>query len=227
MAALLSGDPVLMEAYEVVGESVHARTACTIFPAYDPGTIKKVAPIKYKLGKTLNFLVIFRGGAEAFQRTALEDCQEELEIEFCDHAIKTWFRKHHVYKAWQDSMIDLAARQGYLVLPTGWSRTFALGPSGVANYTGEILNFLHQAPCAQITHSAHYRIKRKFLQHRLRSVTCLNIYDALFQDIYPGEEQAVDEITADALTHPPLLSVFETWVERKIPWLFERKEYKQ
>jgi len=226
MAALLSGDPLLMEAYEKEGESIHTRTALTIFPdadSKDPGWKKSDM---YKLGKTLNFLVLFRGGAAAFQRTALEDCGVEVDIGFCDLAIKTWYNKHHVYKEWQDRMIDLAAQQGYLVLPTGWSRTFGLGATNVAGQAGEICNFLHQTTCSQVTHSAHYKIKLQFLKYRLRSMVCLNIYDALFVDIYPAEEKVVDEIVGEAMTHPPLLPVFERWVGRTIPWAYEKKEYK-
>lgn len=225
MAALLSGDPILMDAYTSEGKSLHAMTACTIFPDENPEDIKNKSPERYKLGKTLNFLVLFRGGAEAFQRTALEDVGVELDIEFCQQAIHKWYAKHRVYKEWQDSMIDLAARQGYLVLPTGWSRTFGLGHQNIAGQQGEVCNFLHQAPCAQITQSAHYAIKLKFLKYRLRSAICLNIYDALFVDMHQGEEQAAHEIVVEAMTNPPLLPVFERRVGRTIPWAFERKEY--
>ena len=150
-----------------------------------------------------------------------------MDISFCQNAITKWYDKHHVYKEWQDRMIDLAAQQGYLVLPTGWSRTFGLGATNVAGQAGEICNFLHQTTCSQVTHSAHYKIKLQFLKYRLRSIVCLNIYDALFVDIYPAEEKAVDEIVGEAMTHPPLLPVFERWCGRTIPWTFEKEEYKQ
>jgi len=226
MAALLSGDPILMDAYTSEGKSIHAMTACTIFTDRNPDTIKKEVPDEYKLGKTLNFLVLFRGGADAFQRTAREDIGVELDINFCRESIHKWYAKHHVYGKWQDEMIALAARQGYLVLPTGWSRTFGLGEQNIAGQQGEVCNFLHQAPCAQITQSAHYKIKLQFLKYRLRSLICLNIYDALFVDMFPGEQQAADEIVAEAMTNPPLLPVFERWAGRTITWKFERKEYK-
>ena len=226
MAALLSGDPLLMEAYQKKGENIHTRTALTIFPEADPTDPGWKKTDMYKLGKTLNFLVLFRGGAAAFQRTALEDANVEVDIEFCDLAIKTWYAKHHTYKKWQDSMIDLAAKQGYLVLPTGWSRTFGLGHQNVAGQTGEICNFLHQTPCAQLLHSIQWKVQLQFLKYHLRSLICLQIYDALFNDIYPGEEGDVNEIMHEAMIHPPLLPVFERWVGRSIPWGYERKEYK-
>ena len=226
MAALLSGDPVLMDVYlSPLGKSIHTETALTIFPDVDPTDPGWKKSDMYKLGKTLNFLVIFKGGPGAFQSTALSDAGVEVDFEFCDAAIKTWYRNHPVYKKWQDSIIDLAAAQGYLVLPTGWSRTFAFGPSGVANYTNEICNFMHQTPCAQLLQAAHYEIIKEFRDLHLRTLICLQIYDALFADIYPGEEEVVDEIIIRNMEHPYTLELFYKWTGRYIPWLVEKKVY--
>ena len=225
MAALLSGDPLLMEAFTTKGPSLHARTAATIFPGYDVNTIKKIEPVKYKVGKQLNFLVIFKGGADAFRAVVRNKVGIEINRDFAATAIWQWYQKYHVYKEWQDRMIALAAQQGYIVLPTGWSRTFGVGKDSAANQSAEICNFLHQAPCAQINQSSHYKFKHEQLNRRLKTVACLQIHDALFTDQYPGEEADVDSIMDDAMTHPPLLPVFERWVGRSIPWAYERKEY--
>jgi hypothetical protein len=122
-------------------------------------------------------------------------------------------------------MIALATQQGYLELPTGWSRTFGPPGSDISAFEGEILNFLHQTPCAQIWESVHYKVLGQFHKYHLHSIPCLQIHDALFVDIYRGEEKTVDEIMEQAGTNPPLLKVFEDWVGRKIPWAFEKKEY--
>lgn len=225
MAALLSGDPLLMDAYFNPSMSIHTRTAFTIFPDADPNDPGWKDSNAYKLGKTLNFLVLFKGGADAFQRTALEDAGIEVDVEFCREAIYKWYHKHHVYKAWQDQMIALASRQGYLVLPTGWSRTFGPAGSNLSGFEGEILNFLHQTPCAQLLHSCQFEVLRRFRKYHLRSLICLQIHDALFTDIYYGEEKNVREIMTDVMRHPPLLPIFEEWVGRTIPWDFESREY--
>jgi len=225
MAALLSGDPVLMEAYKVPGQSIHTRTALTIFPNADPTSPGWKKTDRYKLGKTLNFLVIFKGGPAAFQSTALSDAGVEVNIDFCDQAIKTWYNKHYVYKQWQDGLIDQAAAQGYLILPTGWSRTFGIGPSGVANYTGEICNFMHQTPCAQVIQGIQYEVMNMLRKNYMRTLLCLQIYDAIFTDIYPGEEKAVDQIVAEAFAHPKVLEIFMEWVGREISWQYEKKSY--
>ena len=227
MAALLSGDPLLMDIYlNPTGRSVHTETAQSIFPDADPTDPGWKKSNKYQVGKDLNFLVLFKGGPGGFQSLVLKESGIEIALEFCAYAIKTWYELHPVYEAWQNGLIDLAAKQGYLVLPTGWSRTFGLGPSGVANYTGEICNFMHQTPCAQLLQSAHYQIIQEFRDLHLRTLICLQIYDAVFADIYPGEEEVVDEIIIRNMEHAPVLDILYKWVDRYVPWVVEKKEYK-
>ncbi len=225
MAALLSGDPRLMEVYEKGNQSLHAVTAKTLFPDIDPAITGDKGSVEYRLSRCLNFLVLFRGGASAFQKMVMQVIGKEFELDYCKGLISKWYIKYHVYKKWQDIMIALAAKQGYLTLPTGWSRTFGLGEINLAGQAAEVCNFLHQAPCAQVTLSSHYLAKRKFLCHRLRSKLCLNIHDANFVDIYPGEEPIVDKIVGDAMSHPPILKVYENWVGRSLPWKWKRKDY--
>jgi len=227
MAALLSGDPVLMGAYETEGESAHTRTAITIFPQYaaDREGFKKLHPLEYALGKTINFLMLFKGGAKAFQANAMADCHTELSLGFCEAAIRTWYQRHYVYGQWQDELIRKAGQQGYLVLPTGWSRTFGIGRENAEAQAGEICNFMHQAPCGQVLQSSHFKAKRLFYRRKMKSVFCLQLYDALYVDTYPGEEADVDEVMDEVMIHPPLLPVFENWVGRTLPWAYERKEY--
>ena len=227
MAALLSGDPLLMDIYlNPTGRSVHTETAVSIFPDADPTDPGWKKTNKYQVGKDLNFLVLFKGGAGGFQSLVLKESGIEISLDFCAHAIKTWYQLHPVYEEWQNGLIDLAAKQGYLVLPTGWSRTFGLGPSGVANYTGEICNFMHQTPCAQLTQSAHYQIMLEFRDLHLKTLICLQIYDALFADIYPGEEEVVDEIIIRNMERNTVLDIFYKWTGRYVPWTVEKKEYK-
>lgn len=230
MAALLSGDPVLVAAYTEESESLHAQTARTIFPDNPPESYPSMKDFKktryYKLGKTLNYAVLFKCSAGTFQQTCLHDEGIEVELDFCHEAIRRWYKKHSVYRAWQDKMISKAAREGFLQLPTGWSRTF--GPPGgdVSAFEGEVLNFLHQCPCAQLLQSSQYKASHILRRNYLNSKICLQIYDALFFDIYPREEMDVDEIAVDVMTNPPLLEVFYEWAGREIPWDYEKKEYK-
>lgn len=229
MAALLSGDAGLMEAYSSPSESIHTRTARLICPDVNPDSFPSKKEWKntkeYALGKTLNFLILFKGGAAAFQRTAMHDAGIEISLDFCKNAISNWYMGHPIYQNWQEEQIRLASKWGYLVLPTGWSRTFGPAGTDLSAWEGEVLNFLHQCPCAQITQSAQYQIQTTLRRNYLHSKVCLEIYDAIFVDVFEGEEETVDEIVKDAMTHPPVLAVFEKWVGRTIPWLYEKKEY--
>ena len=228
MAALLSGDLLLMQVYTSgEGKSIHLETAAYIFPEIFCPDFKKKYPKEYTATKSLNFLVIFKGGPGALQSLVLGDTGVELDLSFCAIAINEWYKKHPVYKEWQDSIIDLAAKQGYLVLPTGWSRTFGLGPAGVANYTSEICNFMHQTPCAQLLQAAHFEIMKEFRELHLKTLICLQIYDAIFADIYPGEQEIVDEIIIRNMEHPYVLDIFYKWAGREVPWLVEKKEYEK
>ena len=228
MAALLSGDPLLMDVYTgTEGKSIHLETAAFVFPDIFCPDFKEKYPKEYTATKSLNFLVIFKGGPTALQSLVLGDTGVELTLPFCVDAIDSWYAKHPVYKKWQDSIIDLAAKQGYLVLPTGWSRTFGLGPAGVTNYTNEICNFMHQTPCAQLLQAAHFGIMKEFRDLHLKTLICLQIYDAVFADIYPGEEEVVDEIIIRNMEHPYVLDIFYKWTGREVPWTVEKKEYKK
>ena len=225
MAALLSGDSLLMDSYLNPFGNVHTQSARMIFPDADteaPGWKKSD---EYQLGKNLNFIVLFRGGAGAYQREVLSVCNLEVEFDFCQNAIQTWWGNHLQFKAWQEEAIVLAAKQGYLISPTGWGRTFPLGKEGCALCIPEICNVLLQLPCAQVTQSAQYKVINQFRKYNLRSVVCLQIYDAIFTDIYPGEASNVREIVMEAMTHPPLLPILEQSVGRTLPWLAEFKEY--
>lgn len=229
MAALLSGDPALLDAYFNPSVSIHTKTALTIFPNIRPEDFPSTKAWKdskeYGCGKQLNFLVLFKGGAAAFQDVVLKEVGVEIDLDFCRTAIWKWYNAHPIYAEWQNQMVALATRQGYLVLPTGWSRTFGPAGSNLSAFEGEILNFLHQCPCAQNLQSSHFEALRRFRKFHMRSMICLQIYDALFTDIYPGEEVAVREIMDDVMKHPPLLPVFERWVGREIPWDYEVKDY--
>jgi len=116
MAALLSGDPGLMQVYTEEKESIHISTTSLIFPEVDPYEEKRNKTWKYQLGKDTNLAIIFRVGASTLQDMAMSYGQKQVPIKFCQGIIEKWAGKYPVYWGWQDRMIDLAARQGYLVI---------------------------------------------------------------------------------------------------------------
>jgi len=225
MAALLSNDPVLYSAYTSDGASLHTMTAQDIFPEADPASAGWKESKEYKLGKTLNFLILFRGGADTYVQTARRDVGVEIDLEFADRAIRTWYDVHPVFHQWQDSLIREVMRKGYYETITGWSRTFGKGAEGVASSINEICNCAIQTPCAQCTQSAQFEIIKEFELREMNSLICLQIYDSVFVDVYPGEEKLVDEIVPRHLEHPPVLRELEKQLGRTIPFVCEKKEY--
>ena len=225
MAALLSNDPVLYSAYTTTGESLHTMTAMDIFETANPQGSGWKESKEYHLGKTLNFLILFRGGPDTYVQTARRDVGVEIKREFAVRSISTWYAVHPVFKKWQDELIEEAERKGFIETITGWSRTFAPGKEGISNSINEICNCAIQIPCAQCTQSAQFEIGNEFLRRGMKSLICLQIHDSIFVDQYPGEEEAVDEIVTKHMEHPPVLEALELSLMRTIPFVCEKKVY--
>jgi DNA polymerase I-like protein with 3'-5' exonuclease and polymerase domains/uracil-DNA glycosylase len=221
MAALLSNDPGLIQAYTTPGGNLHLETASLIYPDRE---VRK-GTLEYKSGKELNFLVIFRGGPDTFVATVRKRTGADIEREFARQAIDTWYAEHPTFDQWQKDLIDRTAKQGYVETITGWGRTFATGAGGVESSVNEICNCAIQGPCAQCTQSAQYEIMKEFLELGLRSRMCLQIHDSIFVDWYPGDMEVGEPIVKKHLEHPPVLRALEMDLCRSIPFLCERKAY--
>lgn len=225
MAALLSNDPELYKAYITPGESLHTMTAQDIFPEADPQSAGWKNSKEYSLGKTLNFLILFRGGPDTYAQTARRDVGVEINKDFAKASIATWYAVHPVFKDWQDRLIEEAGRKGYIETITGWSRTFAKGPEGTSHVVNEICNCAIQIPCAQCTQSAQFMIGCEFLRKAMKSLICLQIHDSIFVDQYPGEEEEVDRIVTKHMERPPVLLALEQKLMRTIPFVCEKQVY--
>ena len=225
MAALLSGCPVLMGAYLTPGRSVHLDTTFMLYPHLKKLTKDEVKEFReYTSCKSLNFLVIFRGGPVAYQMTARSDCGLEIPIEQCKAHIDTWYAGHPVFRAWQDSQIALVAEQGYLELPTGWSRTFGTGMANAMGAMKEICNFpIQTLGSGQIPESSQFVIMQGLIRSKMRAVVCGNKYDSITVDTPYYETEAVDELVDGAMKHPPLMKILEQELGRTIPIEYERK----
>lgn len=154
VAALLSGDPVMIDEY-VQGVDRHTKTAKLIirklleyYPDRDAFEIKKVevprARLEYflgedpkvlkklpdfevwrQMGKTTNFLILFGGRGPKLRLSFLEDLGVELPLAVCDAVIFETMANYRVFKGWQDSLMQEALEYGRLEIPlTGQSRTF-------------------------------------------------------------------------------------------------------
>lgn len=219
VAAWFSGDGPLTEA--LIKGDPHDDTTFDIFPG-----ITKADPTfkdKRQLAKTLNFLVIYRGGAFTYQTTARRDLGIDLSIDFCQDSIDAWTRKHPEHVDWQNQMIQLVIRTGYIELPTGWSRTFGAGEQNAMSVVNEICNFPIQTTAAQLMLSSQFVILQGLFDRGLRAVICAQTYDAITVDTPFEETKEVDEMVGLALTNPPLKSILESELGRSMPIGYDMK----
>lgn len=203
VAALLSNDPVMMGDYLTPGVDRHASTALTIF---GQGARARTDWEQCRqLGKTLNFLMLFKGGAKKYQETVREKHELEIPLSECERCIRAFQNRHERFLCWQEELIQAAIRMGYTELPiTGESRTYLGGPSAIrATYQPTIVNFPVQATAASIMKSAQRLLIDSLRTARLQSVVCLNVYDACYVDCPESEEQTVRVLIDECLTAPP------------------------
>ena len=219
VAALLSNDPLMMQNY-LTGMDLHEQTALSCIPG-----ASKDSPDwndQRQLGKKLNFLVLYKGGAEKFQQVAMLDLGLELSLPFCQQVITLFDQTHATLRSWQDGLFQFASRKGYLEVITGWSRTFATGKSAEKEIN-EICNFPVQTFAAQLMQSAQYAIHCELRQQNCKSYINLQVHDAVYLDTHPSEREISHKICEKHLTNPPLLTIISNSLNRTIPILYARK----
>jgi len=154
VAALLSGDPLMISEYQ---ENVdrHSRTALRLIEVLldwlrsQDRTEIQVGPRTYsleelqsylnsetpraldgfdtfrQLGKTQNFLNIYGGSARKLQATYATDLGVNLPLDVLDTLIQRDRQRYQVLAAWQRELLERTIRECRLELPyTGQSRTF-------------------------------------------------------------------------------------------------------
>jgi hypothetical protein len=223
VAALLSGDEPMIREY--MGKpDLHGKTAKLIFgedivrhPEYKS---------KYRqAGKTLNFLVLYRGGARKFQQTLLRDVGIDYPIAKCVHAVQDFFREHPQLIAWQDEMCRVVFEQGFYELPLiGQSRLFLGGKRAHEKHINEIVNLPVQAIAANITLSAQYDLWAAFKKAGLKATVACNIYDAALIECPRYEIHRVRDVMNQVLPRPSFYRSLCAELGRELPLEYESKE---
>ena len=222
IGALLSGDPIMLREY-AEGIDRHTQTALDIWPDADINA-PDFRKTKRQGGKTLNFLVIYRGRALKYQETMMKDHGLFIPLEICQDAISRFDKRYYEFRRWQEKNIEFVKKHGYLEIVTGWSRYWGKGHS-MEKAVSEICDFPIQTISAQLLQSAQFAIECEILQNNLRSYVMLQIHDALYTDVCPGEEKIIDEFMGIYLTRPPLLGIVENSLGRTVPILYEKQVY--
>jgi len=220
VAALLSRDEAMINDYRH-NKDLHASTAHIILstlgvdiPDSDPSFHK----IWRQAGKTLNFLVLFKGGPTTFLTTLREEAgeygniellktlEDRFDIGVCRRIISRFDARHQTLRRWQESLKLEALRTGRIELVTGWSRSFPGGSRVVNAQINEICNFPIQCLAAQIMQSGQYYLLELMEKNMLKTRMCAQTYDSVLLDCPPEEVGIVDKFLEEALTHPPILS---------------------
>lgn len=248
--ALLSGDPVMIGEY-IKGIDRHLMTGLLIvnelvgymedreeeymFGMFRkdlaklllPGVTKKTEGIGVwrQLGKTINFLVLFYGGANKAQQTAVRDVGILLPIEIWKRVIEAFNVMYPVFRGWQKKMIAETLKRGYIEMPLiGQSRMFIGGRPNVLN---EIANCPIQTVAADAEISAHTKVENDFAEQELRAMSNLIIYDAMYTECHAEDEDKVREVLTHASINSPYWLDVQESLGRIVPVECETKVWRR
>jgi DNA polymerase-1 len=217
--AHLSGEEVLIEAYRN-GDDVHALTARLLL---DRAEGESVSADERRLGKTINFGVVYGMGAQRFAReTGVGQAQAK---EFLSK-YKQRYPKVFLFLELQER---LALSRGYVETILGRRRPFPFDPGGlgrllgkdpleidleVARRGGMEAQQLRAAANAPIQGSSADIIKKAMVQlHHQLQVRCLQarlllqVHDELVLEAAPSDLEATVALTREVMEQAVILSV--------------------
>lgn len=223
VAALLSNDPVMMDAF-ANGADLHEVTARLIF-GDDIVNHPKFKAIYRQAAKKLNFLVLFWGGPDAFREALMRDVGLDYPLEKCAAAISAHRSKYDTLVGWQYDMLDFARKHGYFELPIiGQSRLFPGGRRGVDNFTNEVVNLPVQAIAADIMLSGQFALWAALKQAKSKAIVPLNVYDAAAVECKRLDSPRVRAIMERVLPQPPFAEALFEHLGRDVPLEYEVTE---
>lgn len=223
VAALLSGDEPLMQAY-IDNLDLHRNTALLMF-GDDIEKDPKFKSQYRQAGKTFNFRALYRGGVKKAQNTLMKD-NGILLSEAAINKIDNDFWKRHVrLRKWQDELMAFVQTYGFYELPLiGQSRLFLGGKKAKEKKLNEIVNLPVQAIAADIMLNAQYELWSAFRRAGLRAVVPINVYDAALIECPKYEIYRVRRVMAKVLPNPPFYAALCKELGRTLPLNYEVKE---
>lgn len=180
VAAVLSGEPVMLAVYADPLRNLHLETARLL---YGPNVQKNT--VEYKSGKESNFLITYRGGPSTLRLRILMRTGVSIPIAECRRIINAVRADRPVLWAWQDSLIDEAARAHYLILkPYGQSRYFPGSRATVfSSFVNAICNFPIQSHAANVLLDIQKHLTALLVRSPITQIA--NVYDAVALDCPP------------------------------------------
>ena len=223
VAALLSGDPALMQVY-LEDLDLHRNTAVLMFGENITHHPKFESQYR-QAGKTFNFRALFRGGAKKAQTTLMKDNGIRLELNQIASIDSEFWKRHGRLRQWQDELMAFVKLHGFYELPLiGQSRLFLGGKSARERKLNEIVNLPVQAIAADIMLNAQYEIWSACRRGGLKAVVPVNVYDAVLIECPKFEIYRVRELMTRILPNPPFYAALCDELGRTLPLKYEVEE---
>jgi len=216
LLAHLSGDPLLVEAFERGGD-IHRQTAAVIFGVPDDQVTSEMRA----RAKTINFGTIYGQGPFALARM-LSISQDEAK-----RFIAEYFQRFAGVRAWLDRTVAEARQRGYTetifrrrrYIPELKDRNFNMRAFGERTATNSPL----QGSAADLIKVAMIRIAAGLTEGKLATRMLLQVHDELVFEVPEGERDAAAvlvqrEMEGAAQLRVPLVVSVGTgpnWVEAK------------
>jgi DNA polymerase I len=216
LLAHMSGDDRLIDAFKK-DQDIHARTAGEIFDQ----PIEKVSSDMRRIGKTLNFALIYQQGPYATARDLGVSTKEASAF------IDKYFSRYSKVKTFMEGTIASARQTGYA--ETLWKRRryfkFLNDRNEGLKRADEraACNAPLQGSAADLMKLAMIRLDRELSARKLQAKLILQVHDELVLEVPENELDQVKEIVVDAMLMDqpfkvPLkvdVSVGHNWMELK------------
>jgi DNA polymerase I len=192
LLAHMSEDPTLIDAFER-NQDVHARTAGEIFDK----SIEEVTADMRRVGKTLNFALIYQQGPFATAQSLGITTKEAAQF------IEKYFSRYSRVKAFLDTLIRDAKATGYV--ETLWKRRryfrFLNDRNDVLRRQEEraACNAPLQGSAADLMKMAMISLDKELSHHKLASKLILQVHDELVLEVPERELDEVKEIVEKAM----------------------------
>ncbi len=212
----LSGEEVLVEAYRS-GDDVHALTARLLLDK------EEVSADERRLGKTINFGVIYGMGAQRFARETGVSQAEAKDF------LSKYKQRYPKVFAFLELQERLALSRGYVETILGRRRPFGFDPNGLGRLLGKdpleidlevarrggmeaqqlraAANAPIQGSSADIIKLAMVQLHHRLAESGLPARLLLQVHDELVLESAPEALEAVRHLTRETMEHAVELSV--------------------
>lgn len=177
VAALLSGEPSLIDSF-TRGLDLHtARTASLFGEPFDPHL--------RQVGKKINFADLYRASAETMQLNIFKDSGLYIPLHIFNKAVDTRPALRPILWRWQESLLAEAQSTGRLTLPISNMVRYFPGDS-LRDHENEIVNFPVQATASivflRILYRLHTLLPSEVIPARSPCHFFLSVHDSGFFD---------------------------------------------